>query len=82
MRRSRNLTLCREWGVTYQEHAFALPPTTRGKPMASTAQIARVVGSAWRLNVGWWALRIGLGVGAIIAGIDKYFNKLADWECI
>ena len=32
-----------------------------------------------RLNVGWWALRIGLGVGPIIAGIDKYFNILTDW---
>jgi len=32
-----------------------------------------------RLNVGWWALRIGLGIGPIITGIDKYFNKLADW---
>lgn len=32
-----------------------------------------------RLNVGWWALRIGLGLGPIITGIDKYFNKLADW---
>ena len=32
-----------------------------------------------RLNIGWWALRIGLGVGPIITGIDKYFNKLADW---
>ncbi len=32
-----------------------------------------------RLNVGWWALRIGLGVGPIITGIDKYFNKLTDW---
>ena len=32
-----------------------------------------------RLNTGWWALRIGLGVGRIITGIDKYFNKLADW---
>jgi hypothetical protein len=32
-----------------------------------------------RLNTGWWALRIGLGVGPIITGIDKYFNKLADW---
>lgn len=32
-----------------------------------------------RLNLGWWALKIGLGVGPIIAGIDKYFNKLADW---
>jgi uncharacterized membrane protein YphA (DoxX/SURF4 family) len=32
-----------------------------------------------RLNVSWWALRIGLGVGPMITGIDKYFNKLADW---
>lgn len=31
------------------------------------------------LNRGWWALKIGLGVGPIITGIDKYFNKLADW---
>ena len=32
-----------------------------------------------RLNVSWWVLRIGLGVGPIITGIDKYFNKLTDW---
>jgi hypothetical protein len=32
-----------------------------------------------RLNAGWWALRIGLGVGPVITGIDKYFNKLTDW---
>jgi|SRR5215469_11678133 len=32
-----------------------------------------------RLNVTWWALRIGLGVGPIITGVDKYFNKLTDW---
>lgn len=33
-----------------------------------------------RLNVSWWALRIGLGAGPIIAGVDKYFNKLTDWS--
>jgi len=33
-----------------------------------------------RLNTAWWALRIGLGLGPIIAGIDKYFNILADWS--
>jgi len=33
-----------------------------------------------QLNAAWWALRIGLGVGPIIAGIDKYFNILANWE--
>ena len=32
------------------------------------------------LNVSWWALRVGLGRGPIITGIDKYFNKLADWN--
>jgi uncharacterized membrane protein YphA (DoxX/SURF4 family) len=28
----------------------------------------------------WWALRIGLGVAATAAGLDKFFNLLADWE--
>lgn len=32
-----------------------------------------------RLNAGWWALRIGVGVGPVITGIDKFFNKLTDW---
>jgi hypothetical protein len=33
-----------------------------------------------RLNVAWWALRIGLGAGPIIAGIDKFFNIIVNWE--
>jgi hypothetical protein len=33
-----------------------------------------------RLNAAWWALRVALGFGPIIAGIDKYFNKLTDWS--
>lgn len=33
-----------------------------------------------RLNISWWALKIALGVGPIITGLDKYFNKLADWS--
>jgi uncharacterized membrane protein YphA (DoxX/SURF4 family) len=28
----------------------------------------------------WWALRIGLGVAPVAAGLDKFFNLLADWE--
>lgn len=32
-----------------------------------------------RLQLPWWALRIGLGVGPIITGVDKFFNKLTDW---
>lgn len=27
----------------------------------------------------WWALRIGLGLGPLLAGADKFFNLLADW---
>jgi uncharacterized membrane protein len=26
-----------------------------------------------------WALRLGLGIGPILAGLDKYFNRLTDW---
>ena len=32
-----------------------------------------------RLNVAWWALRIGLGAVAIVAGADKFLNKIVDW---
>jgi uncharacterized membrane protein YphA (DoxX/SURF4 family) len=31
------------------------------------------------LNSAWWALRIGLGAAAFLAGLDKFFNLLADW---
>lgn len=27
----------------------------------------------------WWALRIALGVGPFLAGLDKFFNLLTDW---
>lgn len=33
-----------------------------------------------RLNGAYWALRIGLGLGALLAGLDKFFDLLADWE--
>jgi len=31
------------------------------------------------LDSAWWALRIGLGLGPFLAGLDKFFNLLADW---
>jgi hypothetical protein len=31
------------------------------------------------LNLARWVLKIGLGVGPVITGFDKFFNKLADW---
>ena len=34
----------------------------------------RKIGSAW------WALRIGLGLGPFLAGLDKFFNILTDWK--
>ena len=33
-----------------------------------------------RLNHAWWVLRIGLGLGPLIAGADKFTNLLANWE--
>ena len=33
-----------------------------------------------KLDTAWWALRIAIGVGPIVAGLDKFFNKLADWQ--
>ena len=33
-----------------------------------------------RLNSAWWVLRIGLAVGPILAGLDKFFNLLTNWE--
>jgi hypothetical protein len=28
----------------------------------------------------WWALRIGFGATAFLAGLDKFFHLLADWD--
>jgi len=33
-----------------------------------------------KINSCWWALRIGLGLAAVLAGLDKYFNLLANWS--
>jgi uncharacterized membrane protein YphA (DoxX/SURF4 family) len=33
-----------------------------------------------RLDRVWWVLRIGLGVGPILAGLDKFFNLLTNWQ--
>lgn len=28
----------------------------------------------------WWVLRLALGIGPVLAGLDKFFNILADWS--
>ena len=32
------------------------------------------------LNSAWWALRIGLGSAAFLAGLDKFTNLLTNWQ--
>jgi len=32
------------------------------------------------LDSAWWALKVGLGAGPFLAGLDKFFNILTDWE--
>ncbi len=32
-----------------------------------------------RLQSPFWVLRVGLGLGAFLAGLDKYFNLLTNW---
>ena len=33
-----------------------------------------------RLDHAWWTLRITLGLVPILAGLDKFFNLLTNWE--
>ena len=33
-----------------------------------------------KLDQAWWVLRIGLGLGPFLAGLDKFFNLLTHWE--
>src|SRR5512140_1530718 len=33
-----------------------------------------------KLNLVWWLMRIGLGVGLFLAGLDKFFDLLTTWS--
>jgi uncharacterized membrane protein YphA (DoxX/SURF4 family) len=33
-----------------------------------------------RVNQSWWALKLAFGVVPIVAGLDKFFNLLTNWE--
>ena len=33
-----------------------------------------------RLNSAWWALRLAFFLGPFLAGLDKFFHILADWD--
>jgi uncharacterized membrane protein YphA (DoxX/SURF4 family) len=32
------------------------------------------------LTSAYWALRVGMGLGPLLAGVDKFFNLLTDWS--
>jgi uncharacterized membrane protein YphA (DoxX/SURF4 family) len=32
------------------------------------------------LNAGYWALRLAFGFGVLLAGLDKFFNLLVNWD--
>jgi uncharacterized membrane protein HdeD (DUF308 family) len=32
-----------------------------------------------KLNSSWWALRMGIGLAAFLAGLDKFFDILTNW---
>src|SRR4051812_24579250 len=46
----------------------------------------RSIPQRWRMNLDtrlknvWWMLRLAFGLVPIIAGADKFLNKLTDWE--
>lgn len=42
-------------------------------------QDARILDDA-RINQAWWTLRLTFGVIPIVAGVDKFFNLLTQWE--
>ena len=33
-----------------------------------------------RIHQAWWTLRVGLGLCAIFAGLDKFLNLLTNWD--
>ena len=47
--------------------------TLRNKKVGKTMPIKK-------LDSSWWALRIGLGLAAVLAGVDKFFNLLTNWN--
>lgn len=32
------------------------------------------------VTAAWWALRLGMGIGVLLAGLDKFFDRLAVWS--
>src|SRR5512135_901987 len=50
---------------------------TPGGPPPSKAPMGPNDGN---VTAAWWALRLGLGIGVLLAGVDKFFDRLAVWS--
>jgi hypothetical protein len=65
----------------YQSNLFAtknnLDTLYLCKPATSITRTTTMLDN--KLNSSWWALRIGIGLAAFLAGADKFFNILTDW---
>lgn len=48
--------------------------------MASNSAITSTSNKENRVDHIFWALRLTLGGTAVAAGLDKFFNKMTDWE--
>lgn len=57
------------------EHIFETPALTTSR--ATTQDHADVLGSAYEA---YQILRVGFTVAPIVAGLDKFFNLLVNWE--
>jgi uncharacterized membrane protein YphA (DoxX/SURF4 family) len=51
-----------------------------GAPASKDAEVRTMMATESKLNGVWWALRVGLGAGAFLAGLDKFFGVLATWS--
>ncbi len=38
------------------------------------------MGNDDRLNIAWWTLRVGFGLGPFVSGLDKFFDRLTNWD--
>ena len=46
----------------------------------TTSNPAMTAGREHGLDSAWWALRLGIGVTAFAAGLDKFFDVLTNWS--
>jgi hypothetical protein len=48
--------------------------------MTTSTPTLTAVSTTHGLDSAWWALRLGIGLTAFAAGLDKFFNVLTEWN--